>query len=238
MGDQLLSERQLPNQQPPSTTLEVEPPNVPELPKNPKTPKPKLERKSQKPKPLPEPKLEPPRAPKPKNPRETIPPPEPEKYGIWDYMKEDFVKTTMDESLPLASKWLRRAAKVMKFIPPLEPVSTIYEGMADGLDGATLVYDLVHELSQDEAFEKGSKEAIKRTKPVKRAALKVIRKRFPGIPEPEAKKLAEKLEELFEKHVSDPGIKKLKEKMKEQDEEKDLDKSLWKKWISPTPTIP
>lgn len=256
VGDRFVSERLIPRQEAPSTTLEIEPPppRVVEIdrikPKERAKPvktiekakpiKAKPSRKEPEPLPASPSQVVPPPA-KPKKRSEPIPPQKPEKYTVLDYIKDgSFAKTTFDESLPLAAKWLRRAAKVMEYVPPLKPAAKYYELMAEGLDGASLIYDLSVELSQEEALEKGSKELVKRVKPVKQVALKLIKRKFPNVPEPLAKKMAEELEELFEKNLTDPEIKKLKEKMKEQDKGKELEKSLWdqlKKSVSPTPTL-
>jgi len=168
-----------------------------------------------------------------------VPPPKPEEYGIIDYLREDFVHTTMTESAPLISKWFGRAAKVLNVIPGMQGVAKLYEGIADGFDGASLIYELAHELNQLDALEKGSKQLVKRTKPVKKMAEKLIKKKFPNLPEPARKKAAEVLEQLFEKYVTDPAIEGGKEKAKELDERKELDKPLFeelKKWLSTPPT--
>ena len=121
-------------------------------------------------------------------------------------MREDFVHTTMTESMPLISKWFGRAAKVLKVIPGMQGVAKIYEGIETAADGAQLIYELAHELKQSEALEKGTKQLIKRTKPVKQIADKLLKKRFPNLPEPARKKAAEVLEQLFEEYVTDPAI--------------------------------
>jgi hypothetical protein len=163
------------------------------------------------------------------------PPSPPEEYGIIDYMREDFVHTTMTESAPLISEWFGRAAKVLNVIPGMQGVAKLYEGIADGFDGASLIYELAHELNQLDALEKGSKQLVKRTKPVKKMAEKLLKKKFPNLPEPARKKAAEVLEQLFEKYVTDPAIEGGKEKAKELDERKELDKPLFeelKKWLN------
>jgi hypothetical protein len=182
--------------------------------------------------PPPEPKPPPKKRPAP------VPPPKPEEYGIIDYLREDFVHTTMTESAPLISKWFGRAAKVLNVIPGMQGVAKLYEGIADGFDGASLIYELAHELNQLDALEKGSKQLVKRTKPVKKIAEKLLKKKFPNLPEPARKKAAEVLEQLFEKYVTDPAIKGGKEKAKELDERKELDKPLFeelKKWLTTPP---
>src|SRR5580692_201821 len=185
MGHRLLSERPVPRQAAPLTTLEIEPPPKPnqiersksekkERPVKPKTYKTKSLTKTAEP----APPLPPPPT-KPKKRSEPIPPPKPEKYTFLDYIEDgSFAKTTFEESLPLAAKWLRRAGKVMEYIPPLKPAAKYYELMAEGLDFGSLVYELTVELKQDEAFEKGSKELVKRVKPVKKIALKLIKRKL------------------------------------------------------------
>jgi hypothetical protein len=169
-----------------------------------------------------------------------VPPPR-EEFGIIDYIKEDFVHTTMTESMPLISKWFGRVGKVLKTVPGLQGVGKAYETIADIADGLQLVYELVHELNQAEALEKGSKQLVKRTKPVKRVAEALLKKKYPSLPEPARKKAAEILEDLFEKYASDPAIEQGREKMQEMDEDKDLNKTLLdklKKALTPTPALP
>jgi hypothetical protein len=168
-------------------------------------------------------------------------PPKPEEYGIIEYIKEDFLHTTMTESMPLISKWFGRVGKVLKTVPGLQGVGKAYETIGDIADGLELVYELVHELNQAEALEKGSKQLIKRTKPVKRIAEALLKKKYPSLPEPFRKKAAEILEKLFEKYGSDPAIEKGRKKMQEMDEDKDLDKTLFdklKKLLTPAPALP
>ena len=175
-------------------------------------------------------KVEPP-PPEPKPPpkkRAPLPPPPPdEEFGIIEYLKKDALPTTMKESMPLISKWFGRVGKAMQAIPGLQGVGKGYEMVADIADGLSLIYDLVNELNQADAFEKGSKQLIKRTKPVKKIAERMIKKKFPNLPEPARKKAAEYLEQLFEKYGTDPLIEKGKEKARELDESKELDKSLF-----------
>jgi hypothetical protein len=197
----------------------LSPPPLVEAPKRRKPPppaKPEQTKPSQ-PEPKPPPKK---RAPLPS------PPPE-EEFGIIEYFRTDFVPTTMKDSMPLISKWFGRVGKAMQAIPGLQGVGKGYELIADIADGLNLVYELVHELNQADAFEKGSKQLIKRTKPVKKIAERLLKKKYPNLPEPARKKAAEYLEQLFEKYGSDPLIEKGKEKARELDESKELDKSLF-----------
>jgi len=190
----------------------------------------KVDPESKPPKPEPPPKKRPP-----------LPDPPPEKpYGIIEYLKEDFVHTTMTESMPLISKWFGRAAKVLEVIPGMQGVAKIYEGIETAADGAQLIYELAHELKQWEALEKGGKQLVKRTKPVKKIAEKLLKKKFPNLPEPARKKAAEVLEEWFEKYGTDPAIEGGRKTMQEMDENKELDKSLFqelKKALSTPPTV-
>jgi hypothetical protein len=156
-----------------------------------------------------------------------LPPPQPEEYGIFEYFKHDFGPVTMKESMPLISKWFGRVGKVLQAVPGLQGVGKAYEVIGEIADGLNLLYELVHELDQAEAFEKGSKQVIKRTKPVKKVAEALLKKKYPALPEPARKKAAELLEKAFEKYVSDPAIERGVEKARELDEDKDLQKSLW-----------
>jgi hypothetical protein len=133
----------------------------------------------------------------------------------------------MTESMPLISKWFGRVGKALQAVPGLQGVGKAYELIATIADGLNLLYELIHELNQAEAFEKGSKQVIKRTKPVKQVAEALLKKKYKALPEPARKKAAELLEDLFEKYVSDPAIEKGVEKARGLDEDKDLEKSLW-----------
>lgn len=211
-----------------ATEPQLSPPPLVEA-ERPPPPKPKEKKKKVEPAPPESAKPPPKKRPPPP------PPSPPEEYGIIDYLKEDFVHTTMTESAPLISKWFGRAAKVLNVIPGMQGVAKLYEGIADGFDGASLIYELAHELNQLDALEKGSKQLVKRTKPVKKMAEKLLKKKFPNLPEPARKKAAEVLEQLFEKYVTDPAIEGGKEKAKELDERKELDKPLFeelKKWLN------
>lgn len=211
-----------------ATEPQLSPPPLVEA-ERPPPPKPKEKKKKVEPAPPESAKPPPKKRPPPP------PPSPPEEYGIIDYMREDFVHTTMTESAPLISKWFGRAAKVLNVIPGMQGVAKLYEGIADGFDGASLIYELAHELNQLDALEKGSKQLVKRTKPVKKMAEKLLKKKFPNLPEPARKKAAEVLEQLFEKYVTDPAIEGGKEKAKELDERKELDKPLFeelKKWLN------
>ena len=203
--------------------------------------------KAEKPPPPPPPKKKiadvkpPPSEPKPPpKKRPPLPDPPPEKpYGIIDYIHEDLVHTTMTESMPLISKWFGGAAKVLEVIPGMQGVAKIYEGIATAADGAQLIYELVHELNQADAFEKGSKQLVKRTKPVKKIVEKLLKKKFPNLPEPARKQAAKLLEEWVEEHWTDPAIEGGKKKMQELDEGKELDQPLFrelKKLLSTPPT--
>ena len=93
-------------------------------------------------------------------------------------------------------------------------------------------------MNQAQALEKGGKQVIKRTKPVKRLAESLLKKN-PTLPEPVRKKAAEILEAPFEKYVSDPAIEKGRETMQEIDESKELNRTLWdelKKVLGAPPT--
>jgi hypothetical protein len=167
------------------------------------------------------------------------PAPPPEEYGIIDYLREDFIDTTMMESMPLIEEWFDRGSQVLDLIPGMKGVAKIYKGISVAAGGGKLLYELVHELNQLDAAEKASKQLIKRTKPVKRIAEALIKKKYPLLPEPARKQAAELLEKLFEKYGSDPAIEKGKEKVKEADESKDLDTTLFdqlKKVLSTPPT--
>jgi hypothetical protein len=142
----------------------------------------------------------------------------------------------MTESLPLIAKWFGRAGKVMEYVPGLKGVAKGYEAIAEIADGLNLVYELVNELDQTEALEKGTKELIKRTKPVAKTAERLLKKKYPNMPEPARKELAKRLQQLFEKFVSDPAAEKLKKEAEEIDPDKQMKKSLvdeWKKMFSP-----
>jgi hypothetical protein len=156
-----------------------------------------------------------------------LPPPKPEEYGIIEYLREDFIDTTMTESMPLISNWFDRVGKVLQTVPGLQGVGKAYEAIGEIADGLNLLYELIHELNQAEALEKGSKQVIKRTKPVKKVAEALLKKKYPTLPEPVRKKAAELLEKAFEKYVSDPAIERGVEEARELDENKDLQKSLW-----------
>lgn len=145
---------------------------------------------------------------------------------IIEYMKEDFVHTTMTESMPLISKWFGRVGDVLEKIPPLSGVGKAYKMIAEIADAANLLYELVHEMKQAEALEKGGKEVVKRTKPAKLVAEKILKKKYPAMPEPVRKKIAGELEDLFEKYVSDPAIKKGRETMEKMDKDKELQRPL------------
>jgi ATP-dependent Lon protease len=148
----------------------------------------------------------------------------------------------MKESAPLIAKFFGIAAKVLKFIPGMQGVAKGYEAISQTAEGAELIYDFITEAKQSEVMEKGSKELIKRTKPVKKIAETLLKKKFGDrIPEPIRKKMAEEMEKLFEKYVADPAAKKLREEMEKNDTNKDLDKPLidkLKKWMMPTPALP
>jgi hypothetical protein len=214
------------------TEAPLSPPPLVEAPKRRKPVPPPAKPEQTKP-PPPDPK------PPPKK-RPPLPPaPPPEEYGIIEYLKEDFVHTTMTESMPLISKWFGRAAKVLEVIPGMQGVAKIYEGIETAADGAQLIYELAHELNQSEAFEKGGKQLVKRTKPVKKIAEKLLKKKFPNLPEPARKKAAELLEEWFEKYGTDPAIEGGRKKMQELDERKELDQTLFhelKKLLGTPPT--
>lgn len=218
------------------TAPDLSPPPLVEAQTSP--PKPPPPRKGTVPPPGPVPTPEP--APRPKPPKSFVPPP-PEEYGIIDYIKEDFVHTTMTESMPLISKWFGRVGKVLKTVPGLQGVGKAYEAIAGIADGLQLVYELVHELNQAEALQKGSKQLVKRTKPVKRVAEALLKKKYPSLPESVRKKAAEILEDVFEKYGSDPAIERGRKKIQEMDEDKDLNKTLFdklKKALTPTPALP
>lgn len=165
----------------------------------------------------------------------------PEEYGIIEYMKTDFIDTTMTQSMPLISKWFGRVGKALEYVPGLKGVGKAYQAIGQIADGLQLVYELIHEVNQAEALEKGSKQVVKRVKPVKRIAESLLKKKYPNIPEPARKKAAEFLEDLFEKYASDPAIEQGRKKMQEMDEDKDLNKTLFDKLnkaLTPTPALP
>ena len=198
-----------------------------------KPPPPPKEKIEQVQPPPPEPKPLPKKRPAP------VPPPKPEEYGIIDYLREDFIDTTMMESMPLIEDWFDRGSQILDLIPGMKGVAKIYKGISIAAGGGKLLYELVHELNQLDAAEKASKQLIKRTKPVKRIAEALIKKKYPLLPEPARKQAAEILEKLFEKYGSDPAIEKGKEKAKEADEGKDLDTTLFdqlRKALSTPPT--
>ena len=125
-------------------------------------------------------------------------------------------------------------------MPGLGGIAKLYEGIAEGAEGLNLVYELVHELNQTEALEKGTKETIKRLKPVSRTAEKLLKKKYPNLPEPVRKELAKRLEQLFEKFVSDPAAEKLRKEAEAMDPDKQMSKSLvdqWKQWFKPSPVL-
>jgi hypothetical protein len=150
-------------------------------------------------------------------------------YGIVDYLRDDLTHTTMTESMPLISTWFGRVGKALEYVPGLKGVGKAYEAVGEIADGLQLVYELVHEVSQAEALEKGGKQLVKRTEPVRKIADRLLKKKYPGMPEPARKKIAELLEEAFEKYASDPAIEKGRDKAQEVDEEHDLDKTLYDK---------
>jgi len=168
----------------------------------------------------------PPPAPRPQVPFQPRPPvhvPE-ESLGdrIIEYMKEHFVHTTMTESMPLISKWFGRVGDVLEKIPPLRGVGEAYKLIAEIADAANLLYELIHEMSQAQALEKGGKEVIKRTQPAKVVAERILKKKYPNMPDKVRKEMAKKLEELFERYVSDPAIRKGRETMEKMDQDKEL----------------
>jgi len=160
---------------------------------------------------------------------------------IIEYLKKDALRVTMKESAPIIAKGFGIAAKVLKFIPGMQGVAKGYEAISETAEGAELIYDFVTEMKQSEVMEKGSKELIKRTKPAKQVADRLLKKKFGDkIPEPVRKKIAEEMENLFEKYLADPAAKKLREEMEKNDTDKDLDKPLidkLKKFMMPTPAL-
>lgn len=161
-----------------------------------------------------------------------------EKYGILDYLKDDFIHTTMTESLPLMSEWFGRVGKGLGYVPGLQGVGKAYEAIGETAGALNLIYELVHEMNQAEAFEKGSKELVKRVKPVKKIAEALVKKKYPRMPEAARKKIAEFLENWFEKYGTDPAIKKLREKAQEQDEGKELERKLYERLKNAFTPIP
>ena len=169
-----------------------------------------------------------------------LPPPTPDEYTIIDYFREDFVDTTMKESMPLISKLFGRVGEVLQAVPGLQGVGKAYEDIGEIAEGLNLLYELIHEIPKAQALDKGAKEVVKRIKPVKRIAESLLKKKYPDLPEPARKKAVEILEDLFEKYVSDPAIEKGRKEMQEMDEGKELNKPLWKELknllgTSPTP---
>jgi len=154
-----------------------------------------------------------------------VPPPVPDEYNIVDYLKEDFLHTTMTESMPLITSWFGTAGEIMEKVPGLQGMGRAYSGIAKVAEGLQLVYELVHELDQGQALEKGSKQLVKRTKPVKVVAESLLKRKFPKMPEGARKKTAAFLEKLFEKYVADPAIESGGKKLRK---EVDLNDSLWK----------
>jgi hypothetical protein len=141
-------------------------------------------------------------------------------------MKHHFARTTMMESMPLISTGFNRVGNVLEKLG-LGGVGRAYKVIAEIADAAQLIYELVNELNQADALEKGARELVKRTKPVKKIADKLIRKKFPNMPEPIRNEVSKQLEDLFEKYFSDPQIKKGKKALQEVDDNKDLNRSLY-----------
>ena len=56
-----------------------------------------------------------------------------------EYMKKDFLKTTMKVSAPLIAKYFGIAAKVLKFIPGMQGVAKGYEAVSETAEGAELI---------------------------------------------------------------------------------------------------
>jgi hypothetical protein len=144
-----------------------------------------------------------------------------------DYGKHEFLHTTMTESMPLIAKWFGRVGKALEYVPPLRGVGKGYEAIGEIAEGLQLIYELINDVNQAEAFEQGSTELIKRSKPVKAIAERLLKKKYPQLPEPARKKLAALLEEAFEKYGADPAIKKGVDKARELDEGKDLNRTLY-----------
>lgn len=170
-----------------------------------------------------------------------LPPPKPEEYGLMEYFEDgSFLRTTMTESMPLITKWFGRVGKGLQVVPGLKGVGKAYEAIAEIADGLNLLYELSVEVNQAEALEKGSKQLVKRTRPVKRVAEGLLKKKYPALPEAARKKAAEILEGLFEKYVTDPAIEEGAKKARELDQSKDLDMSLWnelKKVLGAPPAV-
>ena len=145
---------------------------------------------------------------------------------IIDYMRKDFFNTTMTESMPLISTWFGRAGDVMEKIPPLKGFGKAYKLIAEIADASNLLYELYHEISQAEALEKGGKEVVKRTQPARVVAEKILARKYPRMPEEARKAIAKRLEDIFERYVSDPAIKKGRETMEKMDKDKELQRPL------------
>lgn len=152
-------------------------------------------------------------------------------------MQEEFIHTTMTESMPLISEWFGRVGGVLEKIPGLKGVGEGYQAIGAIADGLSLVYELIHEVKKADALEKGGKELVKRTAPVEEIAKKLLEKKFPRLPKPLRERAAKKLEELFEKYASDPLIERARKEMQKRDPGKDLDRSLFedlKSLLTPT----
>src|SRR6185503_15272014 len=131
--------------------------------------------------------------------------------------------------------------KGLEYVPGLKGVGKAYQGIGKAAEGLQLIYELVHELKQAEALEKGGKKLVKEIKPVKVVADNLLKKKFPELPEPLRKKAAGILEDLFEKYFSDPALEKGAKKARELDKDNDLDSSLWdelKKALGGPTTLP
>lgn len=160
--------------------------------------------------------------------RAPLPPPRPEEYGLWEYFEDgSFLRTTMTESMPLISKWFGLVGKGIQVVPGLKGVGKAYEAIGEIADGLSLIYELGVGVDQAEALEKGSKQLVKRVRPVKRVAEGLLKKKYPEVSEAARKKAAEILESLFEKYITDPAIEGGARTARERDAGKDLDRSLW-----------
>ena len=157
------------------------------------------------------------------------------------YDAEDFLDVTMTQSFPIISTGFNIGADVAHYLsvifPPLEGVAKVYRGIAEIADAGSVLYELCHEMSQAEALEKGGKEVVKRTHPARLVAEKILKSKYPKIPEQFRKEIAKRLEDLFERYVSDPAIKKGRQKMEKMDEDKELQRSLFEDLKSIQKTI-
>jgi hypothetical protein len=153
-------------------------------------------------------------------------------HQIKDYFESgEFTHTTMTQSLPLISTWFGRVGDVLEKIPPLEGFGKAYKLVAEIADAMNLLYELYHEMSQAEALEKGGKEVIKRTQPA-RVVAEILARKYPKMPEQVRKAIAKKLEDVFERYVSDPAIKKGRESMEKMDKDKELQRPLYQEMRS------